>query len=318
VDGGVGDLPRTLTGGLVDPMKTKLEMMVAYLAGRQGQATGSIRRELRDPTSEASRWLEALRSRSGGILGAAPLEMSDPLTARPIRDRTTAPGMAGRRLPSLILGASAAALVVLAVDAAWRSQDGRLRRLESTLARREAGWADRFDRLEAALARRQAPPPGEPPGAKAAKSRELQPPTPADWPTNLALARIEARLGELGQRLEEGQAGRDQDGERSAQIRRDLDRLRQEVELAVRASRQGDQELGAAVREILQLLRRLASQSGPMEMMPGSVPIPVSPPGHEPRGGPDPGMFPMPDPVPSPAQVPGGAHMQRAPGRSHR
>ncbi len=43
----MGDLPRTSTGGLVDPMKTKLEMMVAYLAGRKGEAADSIRRESR-------------------------------------------------------------------------------------------------------------------------------------------------------------------------------------------------------------------------------------------------------------------------------
>ena len=66
----MGDLPRTPTGGLVDPMKTKLEMMVAYLAGRKGEAAESIRRELEDPTSEASRCLEAVRSRSRGIFGA--------------------------------------------------------------------------------------------------------------------------------------------------------------------------------------------------------------------------------------------------------
>jgi hypothetical protein len=185
-----------------------------------------------------------VRARIDPAAGCEPLDREhfwclfpDPLPARPIRDRTTAPGIAGRRLPSLLLGASAAALVVLAVAAAWRSQDGRLRRLEATLARREAGWADRFDRLEATLARREAPPPGEPPGSKAANSRELQPPTPADGSTKLALARIEARLGELGRQLEEGQAGRDQDDQRGAQIRRDLDRLRQEVEMAVRASR---------------------------------------------------------------------------------
>ena len=295
-------------------MKTKLEMMVAYLAGRQGEAAGSIRRELGDRTSEASRWLEALRSRSGGILGAGPPEMADPRPARPIRDRTTGRGMAGRRLAALLLGASAAALVLLAVAAAWRSQEGRLRRLEATLGRREAGWADRFDRLEAALARRQAPPHGEPPGSKTVNSRELPPRTPADRPTHLALARIEARLGELGQRLEEGQAGRDQDDPRVAQIRRDLDRLRQEVELAVRASRQEGQQLGAAVREILQLLRRLASRSRLMEMMPVPVPIPVSPSGYEPRVGQGLDMIP----VPGPAQVPGPAATQPAPGRSHR
>ena len=66
VDGGVGDLPRTLTGGLVHSMKTKLEIMVGYLAGRQGEDVESIRRELEDPSSEASRWLEAVRRGRGG------------------------------------------------------------------------------------------------------------------------------------------------------------------------------------------------------------------------------------------------------------
>ena len=79
----MGDLPRTPTGGLVDPMKTKLEMMVAYLAGRQGEAAESIRRELEDPTSEASRWLEAVRSRSRGIFGAGSPEGLDFVATRP-------------------------------------------------------------------------------------------------------------------------------------------------------------------------------------------------------------------------------------------
>jgi hypothetical protein len=222
--------------------------------------------------------------------------------------------MAGTRPAGLLLGASAAALVFLAVAAAWRFQEGRLRRLEATLARGEAGWADRFDRLEAVLARREAPPRGEPPGSKAAPSPELKPPLPTDQPTLLALARIEARLGELGQRLEEAQAGRDQDEQRAAQLRRDLDRLRQEVELAVRASRQESQALGAAIREILQRLRRQASQPGPMEMMPVPMPIPVSPSGREPGVGQVPGMIP----VPGPDQAPGPARPQPALGRGNR
>jgi hypothetical protein len=295
-------------------MKTKLDMMVAYLAGRQGEAAESIRRELEDPTSEASRWLEAVRSRSRRVFGAEAPEMPDPIPSRSIHDRATAPGTAGRRLPPLLFGASSAALVFIAVGAAWRSQDDRLRQLEANLARREARWGDRFNRLETALARREVPPQSEPSGPKEANPREPKPPTSADQPTSLALARIEATLGEIGQRLEEGQAGRDQDDQRIAQLRRDLDRLRQEVEMAGRASRQERQELGGAVREILQLLRRLASQSGPMEPMQVPVPIPVSPQGHEAGVGQGPGMMPE----PGQAQMPGTAHPQRAPGRSNR
>ena len=240
--------------------------------------------------------------------------MPDPVPAHPVHDRTTAPGKAGRWPTRLLLVASSIALVFLAVDAARRSQDDRFLRLEAALARREARWGDRFDRLEAAYARREAPRPGEPLGSKAANPRELRPPTAADRLTNVALARIEARLGELGQRLEEGRAGRDQDDQRVAEVRRDLDRLRQEVGMAGRASRQEVQELGAAVREILQLLRRLASQSGTMETMPVPVPLPVSPQGQGPRVGQGPGMIPE----PGPAQLPGPVHTQRAPGRGNR
>ena len=47
--GSLGDLPRTPTGGLAVTMKTKLEMMVGYLAGKQGESAESIRRELARP-----------------------------------------------------------------------------------------------------------------------------------------------------------------------------------------------------------------------------------------------------------------------------
>ncbi len=119
--------------------------------------------------------------------------------------------------------------------------------------------------------------------------QELKPPIPVDSPTSLALARIEARLGELGQRLGEGQPRQDQDDPQLAQLRRDLDRLRQEVESAVRASKQESQELSVAVREILELLRRLAMRSRAMEPMQVPVPIPVPPQGHEPGTWPRPG-----------------------------
>jgi hypothetical protein len=297
-------------------MKTKLEMMVAYLSGRQGEAAGSIRQELADPSSEASRWLEALRSRSGAIFGAGLPEMSDLVPTRPIRGRktgraSTTPATAGRRLP-LLLGASSAALVVLVLGASWRSQDVRLRHLEAALSRRDARWGDRFDRLEAALVRREAPPKRELPSPKAAIPREVKPTTPGDQPTHLALARIEARLGELGQRLE--QAGRDQADPRVAEVRQDLDRIRRDVEAAGRASRQESQELGAAVQEILELLRRLASQSVSMQTMPIPVPVPVSPQGLQPRVGQDGGMIPG----QGPAQMPGTSHLQFAPGRGNR
>ena len=76
-------------------MKTKLEMMVAYLAGRKGEAPELIRRELADPTSEASLCLEAVRSRSRGIFAADLPAMRGPIPSRPIPTPATARRTAG-------------------------------------------------------------------------------------------------------------------------------------------------------------------------------------------------------------------------------
>jgi hypothetical protein len=208
--------------------------------------------------------------------------------------------------------------VVLAVAASWRSQDRRLSDLEAAIERREARWGDRFDRLEAGLARREAPPRVEPAASKVAKPSEPKPSITMDLPTSLALARIEARLGELGQRLEGARAGGEPDDEWVAQVRRDLDQLGQEVKMAHRASRQEGQELGAAIREILQLLRHLASQPRPIETIPVPVPVPVSPPGRQPGVGQGSGMIPGMDTVPGQGQLPGQANRMFAPGRSNR
>ena len=293
-------------------MKTKLEMMVAYLAGRQGEAAGSIRRELEDPSSEASRWLEALRSRSGGILGAARRRCRIPSPLTRSRAGRTHPGWPGDgRL------CSSSPRPSRWCSSRWMRRGGR-KMAASAASRRRCRGARRGGETASTASRRPSRAgrhlaKGEPLRPKATNPQEVRPPTPADQPTSLALARIEARLGELGQRLEAGQAGRDQDDQRVAEVRRDLDRLRQEAGTAGRASRQEGQELAQAVREILQLLRRLASQSGTMETMPVPVTLPVLPPGHGPRVGQGPGMIPE----PGPGQLQGPAHMQRPPGRGN-
>jgi hypothetical protein len=314
----VGDLPRTLTGGVVDSMKTKLEMMVAYMGGRKGDGAELIRRELADPTSDASLCLEAVRSRSRGIFGADLPAMPGPIPSRSIRKGATERAMAGRRLPTLLVCASSAALVFIAVGMAWRAQEDRLRHLEATLGRRDTRWGDRFDRLEAVLARRELPSQAQPVRSNRPDPQELKPTTPADGPTTLALARIEARLGELGQRLGEGQARLDQDDQQVAQLRRDLNALKQEMNIAVQANKQGSQELSAAVREILQLLRHLTLQSRAMQPMQVPVPIPFQPHGHEPGVGQGTGMISGPSQVPGQSQMPGKDQSYRAPGRGKR
>jgi hypothetical protein len=318
MDRGVGDLSRTLTGGLVDLMKTKLEKMVAYMAGRKGEAPESIRRELEDPMSEASQCLEALRSRSRGLFGADLTEMPEPIPSRSTGNRATTRGIAGSRLPSLLVGASSAALVFIAVGMTWRAQDDRLRNLEVKLEKRDDRWGDRFNRLEAALTRREGPTQRQPASSKAPIFPEPKPQTSADRPTSLALARIEARLGELEQQLGQGQPMRDQDDQQVAQLRRDLDRLSQEVEIAVRTRKQESQKLSTAVREILELLRRLTMNSGAMAPMQVPGPIPIPPQGQHPGVGQGPGMMPGPEQVPGQAQMPGQESPRWVPGRGKR
>jgi hypothetical protein len=220
-------------------------------------------------------------------------------------------------MAALLFGTSAAALVLLVVGATWRTPENRLRHLEAILARQEARWRERFQLFEAALTRREAPLQRQTPSSRGPNSPELKPPNPGDRPTSLALARIEARLGELGQRLGEGQPRQDQDDQRVAQLRGDLDRLRQEVEMAGRASKQESQELSVAVREILHLLRRLAMHSRVPEPMPVPVPIPVPPQGPEPGVGQGPGMIAGPGQVPGQARMPKD-HSPMAPGRGNR
>jgi hypothetical protein len=298
---------------MVDPMMTKLEMMVAYLAGRKGEAADSIRRELEDPTSEASRCLDAVRSRSLMLFGAERAEMPKLIPHRSIPDRTTARGMAGRPQRSLLVAASSAALILIAVGMQWRAQQVRLRQLEATFVRGESRWDDRFNRLEATLTRREAPAKTQPASAIRPNLPEPRPVSPAEIPTILALARIEARLGELGQRLGDGQSRQNQDNQAVALVQRDLDRLRQDAEVSARTSKQESQELSVAVREIRELVRRLSTRSRAMEPVQVPVPILVPPQGHELGIGQSPNMISRPGQLPGQGQMPGQDHSIRAP-----
>jgi hypothetical protein len=299
-------------------MKTKLEMMVAYLAGRKGDGAELIREELEDATSDASLCLEAVRLRSRRICGTDLPVMQRPIPSRSIRKRVTTGGIARRRLPPQLLVVSSAALVFIALAWAWRAQNDQLRQLAATLARREARWGEHFARLEAALAKRQAPAQSQPVRSNVPTLPEPKPTTPADGATILALARIEARLGELGQRLGEGQPRQDQDDHQVDQLRRELDSFRQEVKIAVRASKQESQDFGLAVREILQLLRQLTMQLRATDSMQIPVPIPVPLQGHGPGAGQGPGMISGQPQVPGHAQMPGQDQSFRAPGRGKR
>src|SRR5262245_11462758 len=136
--GSLGHLPRTSTGGLAVTMKTKLEMMIGYLAGRQGESAESIRCELRDPASEASRWLEAVRRRSRDVLDVGRLEARRFSPPARIDNAIPIPRPERKRWLMVVLGVSAAAIAFLGLAATWKAQDGRLTRLERMLGHQEA------------------------------------------------------------------------------------------------------------------------------------------------------------------------------------
>jgi hypothetical protein len=287
-------------------MKTKLEMMVGYLAGRQGESAESIRRELRDPAGEASRWLEEVQLRSrdildGGLLKSRGLDLHPYLRKGIVVQR---PGR--RRWLTVLLGASAMTLAFVGLAATWRVQGEQLLRLETMLRRREAQWGDRFNHLDAILARRQREVPGMPTASKEPATREAIPSDPPEKPPDLALARIEARLAELGRRLEEV-APRQSQGDPSVdQLRRDVEQLGQQAEVRARLSRQEFQSLSMVLQEVLQALTRLALTSRGSEPMQVPVPVPVFPEGHTPGLGQGPGMLPGPGQGQTPGQGPSG------------
>jgi hypothetical protein len=297
-------------------MKTKLEMMVAYLAGRQGASAELIRRDLEDPSSEASLWLSELRSRSRALFNLRSRQQPDRIGSRSIQlDLETTIPRISRRWPLLyFLGASAATLLLCAVGMEWRARNDRLLHLEAIIAEQNARWGDRLGMIELAVTTRQAPDQTETPTRKIPISPNDRSSSQTEMPTTLALARLEAKLGELGQQLSQDQPKQDAASPSIEPLRGDLERLRREVENSSHASKQQIQELSAVVREVLHLLRRLTGHGRMPE--PLQVPAPVSvpvPQKHDPALGQNPKMSSGPGQpageFPMPGQEPG--HQQR-------
>jgi hypothetical protein len=183
------------------------------------------------------------------------------------------------------MGASAASVALLGLAAAWRAREERLIRLETVLGQQEARWEARFNRLDAILARWETDKPREIP--------VLEEPTPrAERPPDLALARIEARLSELGQRLEETTPRQSQGDPMIDQLRRDVERLGQEAEARARVSKQEIRSLNLALQQVLQILSRLDFTPRGGEPMQIPVPVPVLPRGYGPEPGQGTGILP--------------------------
>ncbi len=253
----MGDLPPGSSRGVGDSMTTKLEMIIGYLAGKQGKGTESIRRELEDPASEASRWIEAVRRKTRDAYKetlpvARGMTMSEPLGNRII---TTKPSR--KRLLAILSGLSVASLIFVAVGLTWRAHEYRIFRLESILHQREARWASRFDEIDAAIARQAPALQAKAQGAKEPAPARATNPATIDGPTVLTLARIEAKLGQLGERLREPPSNQTQSEPLIDELRRDIERLKNDVEARDQSRKQESRELNSVIQEVLQILRGL-------------------------------------------------------------
>jgi hypothetical protein len=303
---------------MVDPMTTKLEMMIGYLAGKQGTAAETIRRELEEPASEASRWLAAMQRRSQAILRSSPPKAQDLIPPASMRNDMYAHGPARRRLLPFLCGVSAASAILLAMGVAWRAQENRLLRLGTMLTERDAELGTRLDQLNAALTKRRAAPPDHAQAAKQSVPLKANPPVTVDETTGPALARIEARLGEVGDRLRETQASQSPSDPMIDELRRDVERLRKDVEARAQLNSQESREQSMVIQEVLQLLRQQALRPwGPGQTQ---VPVPVPVPMQEfpRRGGHGPGHMPGAEQIPGQPQIPDENHFRQDAGQGDR
>ena len=224
-------------------MSTKLEAMVGLLAGRAAEP--ALLEELADPSSEASRFLEATRARSKALFAG-------PTGAEP--PKASPPGRGGMIAVALL---AVAALVAFA--ATLRVVDGRFRLLEARSEARDAEARAQARRVEEALGRLV-----EPAGVAETSSE--------------ALRRIEAGLDRVEARppptAADPSAGR---------LREEVAALRRELASAEQAGARRDEEVQAAVHDAARVLRLLLGRLDPPA--PGTDSTPVFTPPRPPGGG---------------------------------
>jgi hypothetical protein len=217
-------------------MSTKLEAVVGLLAGRP--VDPGLLEELDDPSSEASRFLEATRNRSRALLD----ELSP-------RDR---PDGAGRRRGDrrwVIALAIAATVLLTALGLALWAAEARLRRLEEGQARSQSEARSSASRLEAALNR-------------LAESKSA----------GVSLDPIGATLGRLDRRMEGLERRADPT---IAQLREEIALLRREITASEKGVALKTEELQALVHEAARLLKLQINQAQPP---PSTERAPVFPP----------------------------------------
>ncbi len=247
-------------------MKTKLETIAGFLAGREDGAA-PLRGELGDPSSEASLFLEATRSRSRALI-AEPAGVPGGPGAEP---------EAARRPPrSWAMGLFGVMACLLAVAALLWVGEVRLHRLESRLERDRLAVEADLRASEGRLARAlEALKPGPP--------RELPP--SREPAIEAAVNRLQTALDGHGRRLDElARAGpapavpfAPRPDPSLAEIRAELVLIRREAAANELASGRQMQELRTIVQELNEVIRRLLNRPpggpgrGPPAMiMPGT------------------------------------------------
>ena len=247
-------------------MKTDLETMIGYLAGRDGQGDAGLRAELDDPSSEASRFLEAARRRTRALIADGPVDepRPAPLARRPRHRRV-----------AMVAGAVALVLISALIPLGFGAI--RERRLREALTRAESDAREQAVRLEAALARTTPRPASTPPTK------------PREEPIALALNRVEAGLGKRERRLDDlsrpapappaiespPPLGPDPS---LGEIRAEIAAIRRETASSEQANARQLQEMRTVLQELNQIVRRAVSgpRSGlgvPMPMMmPNAMP----------------------------------------------
>lgn len=230
-------------------MSTKLEAVVGLLAGRKVEP--ALLEELDDPSSEASRFLEATRARSKALFA----EPANPEPSRPSR-----PGRSG---PYAVAFLAIASLV--AVAAALHVIDRRFRLLEAELAARDLQAREDARRVVSILERLAEPRPE--PG----------------W-----VAPFEANLRRIEQEVETIKATPPlvpKADPSSARILEELGAIRHDLATAEKQAERRSEEVQAVVHDAARVMRLLINRFDPT-LGPDKQPVftpPRSPANGEPR-----------------------------------
>jgi hypothetical protein len=234
-------------------MTTKLDELVGYLAGRDGDP--QILEELADPASDASLFLEAARSRSKALIQEPMASVKFP---KPSRSRPWA------KPTAWFLGA----IGLVAIGLALWFIEMQVRRLEAAQIGRDVDARATAARLESAM------------------DRLLE--SPLDPSMISAIGRVETGLERLERRLGTLENSKQATNPEPvvSQLRDDLAKLRMEIASAEKTRARKAEELEAGVHEVGRVLRLLLGRLDPplpTTPEPGSPPPSRTPPNPVPR-----------------------------------